>query len=64
MAPPRLLSHTDLARHAAGLMQSGQLKAAERILKDILRADASQFDALLTYGVLSGMRHCSFPSKS
>lgn len=37
-------------------MQSGQLKAAERVLKDILRADATQFDALLTYGVLSGMR--------
>ena len=36
-----------MARHAAGLIQSGQAKAAERMLKDILRAEPGQFDALL-----------------
>ena len=56
MPPPRPISHADMARQAASLMQSGQGKAAERLLKDILRADAKQFDALLTYGVLCGMR--------
>ena len=45
-----------MARHAAGLIQRGQAKAAERMLKDILRAEPGQFDALLAYGVLCGMR--------
>jgi predicted O-linked N-acetylglucosamine transferase (SPINDLY family) len=56
MALQRPNSHAGLARHAGALIQAGQTKAAERILKDILRADATQFDALLLLGVLSGMR--------
>lgn len=48
--------HADMARHAGGLIERGQLKAAERVLKDILKADPYQFDALLTLGVLCGMR--------
>ena len=56
MPPTRPISHADMARHAAGLLKSGQLKAAERLLKDVLRAEPGQFDALLAYGVLCGMR--------
>lgn len=57
MATPRPTTHAELARHAGRLIEAGQLKQAERILKDVLRADATQFDALLLLGVLSGMRN-------
>jgi predicted O-linked N-acetylglucosamine transferase (SPINDLY family) len=38
-------------------MQAGRHKAAERLLKDVLRADANNYDALLTLGVLCGQRN-------
>ncbi len=49
-------TNADRARHAIGLMEQGRLKAAERLLKDVLKADAGQFEALLGFGVLCGMR--------
>ena len=56
MPPPIPVSNADRARHAIGLLEQGQHKAAERLLKDVLKADPAQFDALLAMGVLSGMR--------
>jgi predicted O-linked N-acetylglucosamine transferase (SPINDLY family) len=53
---PLPVTNADRARHAIGLIEQGQLKAAERLLKDVLKADAAQFDALLGLGVISGMR--------
>lgn len=54
LSPPA--TNADRARHAIGLIEQGQHKAAERMLKDVLRADPNQADALLGLGVLSGMR--------
>ncbi len=56
MPPPIPISNADRARHAIGLIEQGNLKAAERLLKDVLKADPGQFDALLGLGVLCGMR--------
>ena len=56
MPPPIPISNADRARHAIGLLEQGQHKAAERLLKDVLKADPAQFDALLGMGVLCGMR--------
>ncbi len=50
------LTNADRARQALGLMEKGRLKPAERLLKDVLKADAGQFEALLGLGVLCGMR--------
>lgn len=52
--PPLPTTHADLVHQAVRLMQQGQGKQAERILKGVLRDDASQFDALLAMGVLCG----------
>ena len=56
MPPPLPITNADRARHAAALIERGQLKAAERLLKDVLKADPNQLDALIALGVLSGMR--------
>lgn len=55
---PRSLPITDRdrARHALALLGEGQLKPAERLLKDVLKSDPAQFEALLGSGVLAGMR--------
>lgn len=54
--PPLPTTHLDLVRQAIRLLQQGQSKQAERILKGVLRDDADQFDALLALGVLCGQR--------
>ena len=56
MPPPLPITNADRTRHAAALIERGQLKVAERLLKDVLKADPNQLDALLALGVLSGMR--------
>ncbi len=56
MPPPLPITNADRARHAAALIERGQLKAAERLLKDVLKADPNQIDSLIALGVLSGMR--------
>jgi protein O-GlcNAc transferase len=56
MRPAIPLSNADRARQAFGLIEQGKHKAAERVLKDILRAEPNQADALLGLGVLAGMR--------
>ena len=53
---PLPLTNADRARQAIGLLEQGKLKGAERLLKDVLKADAGQFEALLGLGVLCGMR--------
>jgi protein O-GlcNAc transferase len=54
--PPLPVSNADRARHGIALIEQGNLKAAERLLKDVLKADPGQFEALLGLGVLCGMR--------
>jgi protein O-GlcNAc transferase len=56
MPQPIPPTNADRARHAGGLIEQGQLKAAERLLKDVLKADPGQLDALVAFGVLCGMR--------
>lgn len=56
MKSPLPVANADRARYAAQLMQQGQMKQAERILKDVLRAEPGQYDALIAYGVMCGMQ--------
>lgn len=50
------VTNGERARQAFALLQNGQSKQAERILKDVLRAEPNQHDALVGMGVLNGMR--------
>ncbi len=54
MKPPASLA--EHVRTAAALIEQGQAKAAERVLKAVLREDPNRADALVTLGVLCGMR--------
>ena len=56
MKSPLPVANADRARYAAQIMQQGQMKQAERILKDVLRAEPGQYDALVAYGVLCGVQ--------
>ena len=50
MPPPIPTSLADHARYALSLIERGDFKAAERRLKDILKSDPQQFDALRVIG--------------
>lgn len=56
MAKDPIISHADIVSYAFNLLEQGQLDAAEKLLSDVLRANARQFDALVGLGVLNGMR--------
>lgn len=57
MPPPRPVTHADLVRQAIRLIEAGQVKQADRVLKSVLKDEPDNFDALLAMGVLSGQRN-------